>query len=85
MGFADRGIVPRAISAIYAEAAARPENNITIKLSYAPRPLRVVGKSIKNQGKSRKIKGNPREIQGKPTFLLLSEPFRDRFGPCSAV
>ncbi|CAK9043336.1 unnamed protein product [Durusdinium trenchii] len=34
MGFADRGIVPRAISAIYAEAAARPENNITIKLSY---------------------------------------------------
>eukprot|EP00435_Cladocopium_sp_Y103_P058066 s1044_g20.t1 len=34
MGFADRGIVPRAISAIYSEAAARPENNITIKLSY---------------------------------------------------
>lgn len=51
MGFADRGIVPRAISAIYAEAAARPENNITIKLSYAPRPLKVVGKSIENQGK----------------------------------
>ncbi|CAJ1453954.1 unnamed protein product [Effrenium voratum] len=34
MGFADRGIVPRAISQIYSEAAARPENNITIKLSY---------------------------------------------------
>mmetsp|Transcript_48397 Transcript_48397/g.78626 ORF Transcript_48397/g.78626 Transcript_48397/m.78626 type:complete len:725 (-) Transcript_48397:93-2267(-) len=34
MGFADRGIVPRCISAIYSEAAARPENNITIKLSY---------------------------------------------------
>eukprot|EP00747_Dinoflagellata_sp_TGD_P183613 gnl/TRDRNA2_/TRDRNA2_38580_c0_seq1.p1 gnl/TRDRNA2_/TRDRNA2_38580_c0~~gnl/TRDRNA2_/TRDRNA2_38580_c0_seq1.p1 ORF type:complete len:726 (-),score=212.41 gnl/TRDRNA2_/TRDRNA2_38580_c0_seq1:48-2225(-) len=33
-GFADRGIVPRAISAIYTEAAARPENNITIRLSY---------------------------------------------------
>jgi len=35
VGFADRGIVPRAISKIYAEAAARPENNITIRLSYA--------------------------------------------------
>lgn len=34
VGFADRGIVPRSISHIYAEAAARPENNITIKLSY---------------------------------------------------
>jgi len=34
VGFADRGIVPRAISLIYTEAAARPENNITIKLSY---------------------------------------------------
>jgi len=34
VGFADRGIVPRAISLIYAEAAARPENNITVKLSY---------------------------------------------------
>mmetsp|Transcript_592 Transcript_592/g.1371 ORF Transcript_592/g.1371 Transcript_592/m.1371 type:complete len:726 (-) Transcript_592:79-2256(-) len=33
-GFADRGIVPRAISMIYQEAAARPENNITIRLSY---------------------------------------------------
>jgi len=35
VGFADRGIVPRAISKIYSEAAARPENNITIRLSYA--------------------------------------------------
>lgn len=35
VGFADRGIVPRAISTIYTEAAARPENNITIRLSYA--------------------------------------------------
>lgn len=35
VGFADRGIVPRAISMIYSEAAARPENNITIRLSYA--------------------------------------------------
>lgn len=34
MGFADRGVVARAISHIYSEAAARPENNITIKLSY---------------------------------------------------
>lgn len=34
VGFADRGIVPRSISQIYAEAAARPENNITIRLSY---------------------------------------------------
>jgi len=34
MGFADRGLVPRAISLIYAEAAARPENHVTIKLSY---------------------------------------------------
>mmetsp|Transcript_62970 Transcript_62970/g.137582 ORF Transcript_62970/g.137582 Transcript_62970/m.137582 type:complete len:730 (-) Transcript_62970:80-2269(-) len=34
VGFADRGIVPRAISQIYMEAQARPENNITIKLSY---------------------------------------------------
>lgn len=34
VGFADRGIVPRAISLIYSEAASRPENNITIKLSY---------------------------------------------------
>lgn len=34
VGFADRGIVPRAISLIYTESAARPENNITIKLSY---------------------------------------------------
>jgi len=35
VGFADRGVVPRCISKIYAEAAARPENNITIRLSYA--------------------------------------------------
>jgi len=35
VGFADRGVVPRAISLIYSEAAARPENNITIRLSYA--------------------------------------------------
>jgi len=35
VGFADRGIVPRAISLIYAEALARPENNIAIRLSYA--------------------------------------------------
>lgn len=35
VGFADRGIVPRSISKIYSEAAARPENNITIRLSYA--------------------------------------------------
>jgi len=35
VGFADRGIVPRAISKIYSEAAGRPENNITIRLSYA--------------------------------------------------
>lgn len=34
VGFADRGIVPRAIALIYSEAAARPENVITIKLSY---------------------------------------------------
>lgn len=34
VGFADRGIVPRSIAQIYAEAAARPENNITIRLSY---------------------------------------------------
>jgi len=34
VGFQDRGVVPRAISKIYAEAAARPENNITIRLSY---------------------------------------------------
>lgn len=34
-GFLDRGIVPRAISLIYAEAAARPENNIAIRMSYA--------------------------------------------------
>lgn len=34
VGFADRGIVPRAISLIYEEAQARPENNITIRLSY---------------------------------------------------
>merc|ERR1719174_865502 len=34
VGFADRGVVPRAISLIYSEAAARPENNITVKLSY---------------------------------------------------
>jgi len=34
VGFADRGIVPRAISKIYAEAAARPESKITIRLSY---------------------------------------------------
>eukprot|EP00928_Gymnodinium_smaydae_P004955 TRINITY_DN116_c1_g1_i1.p1 TRINITY_DN116_c1_g1~~TRINITY_DN116_c1_g1_i1.p1 ORF type:complete len:762 (-),score=210.65 TRINITY_DN116_c1_g1_i1:98-2278(-) len=35
VGFADRGIVPRAISLIFAEAAARPESNIAIRLSYA--------------------------------------------------
>jgi len=35
VGFADRGVVPRAISKIYSEAASRPENNITIRLSYA--------------------------------------------------
>eukprot|EP00933_Yihiella_yeosuensis_P044231 TRINITY_DN39338_c0_g1_i1.p1 TRINITY_DN39338_c0_g1~~TRINITY_DN39338_c0_g1_i1.p1 ORF type:complete len:733 (-),score=174.92 TRINITY_DN39338_c0_g1_i1:152-2350(-) len=35
MGFADRGLVPRCISQIYAEAAARPENQVTIRLSYA--------------------------------------------------
>jgi kinesin family protein 6/9 len=34
VGFQDRGVVPRCISKIYAEAAARPENNITIRLSY---------------------------------------------------
>jgi len=34
VGFADRGIVPRAISLIYSEAAARPENQVTIRLSY---------------------------------------------------
>jgi len=34
MGFADRGVVARSISMIYAESAARPENNITIRLSY---------------------------------------------------
>mmetsp|Transcript_59381 Transcript_59381/g.170627 ORF Transcript_59381/g.170627 Transcript_59381/m.170627 type:complete len:736 (+) Transcript_59381:84-2291(+) len=34
VGFADRGIVPRSISQMYAEAAARPEKNITIRLSY---------------------------------------------------
>jgi kinesin family protein 6/9 len=34
VGFADRGIVPRAISLIFAEAAARPESAITVRLSY---------------------------------------------------
>lgn len=35
VGFADRGIVPRAISLIFAERANRPEFHITIRLSYA--------------------------------------------------
>jgi kinesin family protein 6/9 len=35
VGFQDRGIVARSISLIYAEAAARPENMITVRLSYA--------------------------------------------------
>lgn len=35
VGFQDRGIVPRAISLIYQEAAARPESSITVRLSYA--------------------------------------------------
>eukprot|EP00971_Amphidinium_carterae_P292557 5807992-Amphidinium_carterae.1 len=34
VGFADRGIIPRAISYIYSEVSARPENSITIRLSY---------------------------------------------------
>eukprot|EP00403_Amphidinium_massartii_P042422 CAMPEP_0178439628 /NCGR_PEP_ID=MMETSP0689_2-20121128/36265_1 /TAXON_ID=160604 /ORGANISM="Amphidinium massartii, Strain CS-259" /LENGTH=710 /DNA_ID=CAMNT_0020062185 /DNA_START=46 /DNA_END=2174 /DNA_ORIENTATION=+ len=34
VGFADRGIIPRAISLIYSEAAARPESSITMRLSY---------------------------------------------------
>jgi kinesin family protein 6/9 len=34
VGFADRGIVPRAISLIFSEAAARPESSITVRLSY---------------------------------------------------
>lgn len=35
VGFADRGIVPRCISSIYADSAARPESNIVVRLSYA--------------------------------------------------
>jgi len=34
VGFADRGIVPRAISLIFSEAAARPESSVTVRLSY---------------------------------------------------
>jgi kinesin family protein 6/9 len=33
-GFADRGMVPRCISAIYSESQSRPESSITIRLSY---------------------------------------------------
>merc|ERR1719473_1339537 len=33
-GFSDRGLVPRCISAIFAEAQGRPESSIVVRLSY---------------------------------------------------
>ncbi len=33
-GFAQRGVVPRAISRTFAEIQARPENIISVRLSY---------------------------------------------------